>query len=97
MFLVLLQIFLYEKFAVGLLVQGKAGPVFSQVPLSVLPSACSMHSMAFSWPPPSPVLCALLRLHDFFGFFHLVLTESVFSLAFIVFRVSMAGAWPSPS
>ena len=78
-------------------VQGKAGAVLSQVPLSVLSGACSVHSMAFSWPPPSPVVCALLGLHDLFGFLHLVLTGSVLSLAFIIFRVSMAGAWPSPS
>ena len=57
--------------------QGKAGAVFSEVPHSVLLCACSMHTMAFSWPPPSPVLCALLGLHDFFDFLHLVLIESV--------------------
>ena len=68
MFLVLVQIFFGKRSAVGLFLQGNAGAVFSQVPLSVLPGACSVHSMAFFWPPPSPVLCALLGLHDFLAF-----------------------------
>ena len=54
------RFFLVREVCCGLFEQGKAGAVNSQVPLSVLPGECSVHSMAFSWPPPSPVLCALL-------------------------------------
>ena len=94
MLLVLVQIFLVREVCCWFVfLQGKAGAVFSEVPHSVLLGACSMHTMAFSWPPPSPVLCALLGLHDFFDFLHLVLIESVLSLAFIVLATSFLTSW----
>ena len=92
--LVLVQIFLVREVCCWFVfLQGKAGAVFSEVPHSVLLGACSMHTMAFSWPPPSPVLCALLGLHAFFDFLHLVLIESVLSLAFIVLAKSFLTSW----